>query len=294
MRHLLPGDRVTIVAPSGPIPEERFARGVALLQARGYRVDVRLPTASARYLAGSDEERRATLLSAFEDPDTRCVWAARGGYGATRLLPSLPLAALARADKALVGFSDVTALHLALAAHGGRSVHGPVVTTLPELPTAAVDRVLGLLAAPARPPAPLVGVPLVPGIAEGPLYGGCLALVVHLLGTPYLPSLRGAILFLEDVDERPYRLDRMWTHLRQAGALEGLAGVALGEFCGCDDPAGAFTGAGLLGELAAELGVPVATGLPFGHGRDNRALPHGARARLVDGRLELLEGLSRP
>lgn len=294
MRPLLAGDLVSIVAPSGPIPEERFARGLAVLHARGLRTRLHRPASTFRYLAGTDEARLDGLLQAFTDPESRCVWAGRGGYGATRLLPSLDLPALVRAGLPLVGFSDVTALHLALASNGGRSVHGPVITSLGDVPEAAVDRVLAMLAAPATPPAPLLGEVLVPGTAEGRLLGGCLSLVTSLVGTRFLPSLRGAILFLEDVEERPYRLDRMWTQLRTAGALDGLAGIAFGEFCGCEDPSGAYTSRQVLTELAAELHVPVLAGLPFGHGRDNRALPHGARARIEGDRLVFLEGLASP
>ena len=208
-----------------------------------------------------------------------------------RLLPRLDLAAFAASGKPLVGFSDVTALHLALYRAGGRSVHGPVVTRLGEEPPDSVERLFSLLER-RGPPAPIPGRTLVAGVAEGPVIGGCLSLVSRLVGTPYLPALDGAILFLEEIDERPYRLDRMWTHLSLAGVLDRVAGIALGDLTGCDEPDGSHGGAEVLEELVRALGKPAIAGLPVGHGKVNLAIPHGARGRLADGALSFLEGLS--
>jgi len=287
-RPLRPGDIVAIVAPSGTFPEERLRRGEAVLLERGYRVLRLLPRESHRYLAGPDEERRALLERAFGDPEVRAVFAARGGYGATRLLGRIDWERVARGGKPLVGFSDVTALHAALHVRGVRSVHGPVVTRLGEEPPDSLERLFGLLESD-RPPPPLVGRTVVAGEAEGPLVGGCLSLLVALLGTPHFPPLDGCILFLEDVGEAPYRIDRMLTQLHASGALDRVAGIALGEWAGCDDSTG--RGSEVAEEILAGLGKPLVAGLPFGHGARNLALVHGARARLRDGALFHLEGL---
>ncbi|AKU92489.1 S66 peptidase family protein [Vulgatibacter incomptus] len=285
-----PGDLLAIVAPSGPYPEERYAKGLAVLRERGFRVKELLPPRPWRYLAAEDRERSAALSEAFADPEVRAIFAARGGYGAMRLLPSIDWAAAARSGKAFVGFSDATAIHLTLQDRGARSVHGPVITQLGEQPQEAVDRLFALLGSDGAPP-PIAGRTVVPGTARGRLVGGCLSLVSRLVGTPYFPSLAGCILLLEDVGERPYRLDRMWTHLSLTGVLDELAGVAIGDLTSCDEPGAGFTAAQVLEELAASSGKPVISGLPIGHGDVNLAVPLGAMAEIRDGSLRFEEGL---
>src|SRR5262249_31545829 len=155
-------------------------------------------------------------------------FAARGGYGAMRLLAKLRIEGVA--PRLLVGFSDITALHAALQAAGWVSIHGPVVLQLRSQPPAVVERLLALLESATTPAPPLAGPPRAGGVAGGPLLGGNLSVPARLLGTPYLPDLEGAVLLLEDVGERPYRLDRMWTHLALAGVFDRVRGIALGEF----------------------------------------------------------------
>jgi muramoyltetrapeptide carboxypeptidase len=183
----------------------------------------------------------------------------------------------------LVGFSDITALHAALQAAGRVSVHGPVVTQLATQPSSIVERVFAILEDGAAAPAPIDGTPVVGGIAEGPLLGGNLSVLTRLLGTPWLPDLTGAILLLEDVGERPYRIDRMWTHLRLAGVFERVVGLALGDFTDCEDPDGDFTLREILWSLAGETGLPCVGGLPIGHGAVNVPVALGTRVRLDGG-----------
>ncbi len=290
---LRPGDAVAIVAPSGPFDRELFERGLAVLERLGLRplVDDRI-FARRRYLAGPDDDRLALLQEALDRPDARAVWCARGGYGAARLLPRLRLRGLLDRPKLLVGFSDATALHAALGARGLASLHAPVVTQLATQPPEVVDRLGALLFSPAPPPPLSGGVTLAPGRQRGVLLGGNLAVLASLAGTPFFPSLAGAVLLLEDVGERPYRLDRMWTQLRLAGALDRLRGLAVGELTRCEERDADYTALDVLRDLARELGVPAAAGFSVGHGEVNQPLPLGAEVELDAGAgtLAFLEG----
>lgn len=271
---LRPGDRVAVVAPSGPFDRPSFEKGLEVLARRYQPVFTERLFESHRYLAGTDASRGAELQAALDDASIRGVFAARGGYGAMRLLPSLRLGT----PKHLVGFSDVTALHLAAQKHGWQSIHGPVLTQLGKQPPAVAERFFAVLEG--QPVAPLAATRTVrEGVAEGPLLGGNLSVLSRLIGTPWMPDLRGAVLFVEDVGERPYRLDRMWTHLELAGLLIGVRGVVFGEFTGCDEPNGP-TSAEVLDELALKLGVPIAAGFQVGHGDVNFPVVLGAPVRL--------------
>lgn len=286
---LVPGRRLGVVAPSGPFERERFDKGLAVLAGR-YQVEV-APEATSRhrYLAGTDTARAASFQRFLDDDGIAAIVAARGGYGAMRILPSLAV----RRPLTVLGFSDITAIHLAWQARGFRSIHGPVVTQLGSQPADVVARTFELLEG--RPVEPLSGTETVrPGAVEGPLLGGNLSLLASLVGTRWLPSLSGAVLLIEDVGERPYRLDRMWTHLALAGALEGIVGVVLGEFTDCDEKDATFTATEVLHELVSALGVPVLAGLPIGHGAVNHPVVLGAKVRLdaTSKRLEFIEGLT--
>jgi muramoyltetrapeptide carboxypeptidase len=285
------GDVVRVIAPGSPFEVAAFETGLEVLHGRfGLRTRVRDDiTARHGYLAGDDRRRLAEWDEAVADPEARAIFCARGGYGAMRLLPHLDPAPLLAAPKLLVGFSDVTALHALLHLAGLATVHGPVVTQLGRAPADAVDHLWALLSGRPVPPrgwtgpAPgsglVGGATVVPGRASGPLLGGSLAMLAHLCGTPFFPPLDGAILALEDVGERPYRLDRYLTQLRLSGVLDRVAGVAVGQLTGCDDGDGSAveTMRGLIGEL----GVPAVVGFPFGHEDRNLALPLGPRATLV-------------
>jgi muramoyltetrapeptide carboxypeptidase len=276
---LAPGARVAVIAPASAFDRASFESGLALIGAR-YEVHHRPGIFERhRYLAGSDARRLAELTDALLDPTIRGVFCARGGYGATRLLAQLRSLAPA-APKPLVGFSDITALHLWLQSLGCISIHGPVLTQLGALPEETRQRLFHLLESPSPAPALAATDTFVPGLAEGPLLGGTLSVVTRLLGTPYLPDLEGAILLLEDVGERPYRLDRMWTHLELAGVLRRVRGIALGSFTHCEEKDADYRAADVLRELAVATGVPCAAGFPVGHGAANEPVPLGARVRL--------------
>ena len=277
---LRPGDRVAVIAPASGFERGAFEAGLTLIGAR-YRAEHGSGLFERqRYLAGSDARRLSELHAALADPGIRAVFCARGGYGATRLLARLAAHAPEGVAKPLVGFSDITALHLWLQSHGRISIHGPVLTQLQRLPGATCARLFDLLES-GRPAPPLNGTATyVRGSAEGPLLGGNLSVFSRLLGTSFMPPLDGAVLLLEDQGERPYRLDRMWTHLQIAGVFARVRGIVLGSFTACEERDASYTSAEVLRELAQSAGVPCAAGFPIGHGDVNEPVPLGVRVRL--------------
>ncbi len=279
------GDRLRVVAPASPFDRDRLARGVAEFERLGFHVDWR-PDLFDRdgFLAGSDARRADELTEAFLDPQISGIVCARGGYGSMRLLPRLDLPRLAASPKVLLGFSDVTALLLAFLREGLVTFHGPVVTgRMAEvgLEPAERDAFRRAVMGPSATGVLGEGRALVGGVADGPLVGGTLSLIVSLLGTPWFPELDGAILFLEEVGEKPFRVDRMLTQLDLAGVFSAVAGVALGRFSRCDNPADPSVPVeSVLASRFRSCGKPVLAGLPFGHDGENRTLPVGIRARL--------------
>lgn len=270
------GARVRVVAPSSSFDADAFALGIERLRTR-YEVSFDERILERRgYFAGDDGRRLAELTSACADPKLDAILAARGGYGATRLLPAFDLAALRARPKLLVGFSDITALHALWSNAGLVSVHGPMVATLGTLPEALLPRFFAALEG--RGPQELSGLAAIThGRASGALRGGNLSVLAALLGTPHFPRLDGAVLFLEDVNERPYRIDRMLTSLRNAGVLAGLAAVALGAFTKAEVGADGVTVEEVLRDRLGDLGVPVLSGVPSGHVDDNLELPFGTQ-----------------
>jgi muramoyltetrapeptide carboxypeptidase len=295
--HLKPGDVVRVVAPSGPVPRAGFLAGAEILGRRyTLRYDEALFTADG-YLAGSDERRLAELAAALADPEARAVVMARGGYGLLRLLPFIDPAALRAAAKPIVGFSDGTALLAQAARAGVTAVHGPVVTQLGNLPSEDHSALYRLLEEPS-PGVVLSGLEgVVPGRARGRLLGGNLEVFSRLVGTPFLPDLGGAILFIEDLGERPYRIDRLITHLDLAGVFGALAGVVVGDFSACLEPEPTRKSSPPVGDVLVErlsrLAIPVARGALVGHGTRNVAVPYGALCELdaLRGTLTALEGV---
>jgi muramoyltetrapeptide carboxypeptidase len=302
------GSRVALVAPAGPLLErDDLVRAEALCRALGYEPRLGSNTAERYgYFAGTDEQRLADLNGALRDPDVAAVWCLRGGYGMTRILDRVDFDALARRPRALIGYSDITAVLNAALHHAGVvTFHAPMARVpMPAFSRWHFERVLGSPEAAGRlgrlPDPPDVLLPrenriaaLRGGVAEGPLVGGNLSLLQCLVGTGHLPTLDGAILFLEDVGEDLYRVDRMLAHLRMVGALERLAGVAVGRFTELKRAMsdGALGLDEVLATYLLPLGIPVAYGFPVGHIDDQWTLPLGVRARLdADaGELELLE-----
>lgn len=274
-----PGDHIRVIAPSSPFDPEELALGIARLEQR-YVVS-RDPSLLERhgYLAGDDARRGRELRAAIDDPGVHAIVAARGGYGATRLLGQLELSRIAQSAKLLVGFSDITALHAQWARAELQSVHGPMVAALGRGDDGAeLARVCEAIEGRAHSISGLRAISA--GRASGRLMGGNLAVLTALLGTPYMPRLDGAILMLEDIGERPYRVDRMLTSLAQSGALAAVAGIVLGAFTDARPGPDGTTVETVLAERLDGLGIPVATGAPIGHVDDNRPVPLGGLAEL--------------
>ncbi len=222
------------------------------------------------FLAGDDADRAEDLNAALRDPAIRGIFALRGGYGTMRLLGALDYDALARDPKVLLGYSDLTAPLNAFAQRAGViTFHGPVASA--PMSEAARERLLrALTTTDSMEPIITTAAPIAGGAASGPVYGGNLTLIAHLCGTPYATDLCGAILAIEDVNEAAYRIDRLLTQLRLAGALDGVRGIAVGDLEHLD----------IVTERLGGLGIPVVAGLPFGHIDEQWVLPIGLDAVL--------------
>ena len=290
---LRPGDIVGVVSPASTMGSddgldraEYWIRGMGLVPRFG-------PNAGGRwgYLAGTDEQRASDLNAGYADPEVKAVFAVRGGWGGARILPLLDWATIRANPKLLIGFSDVTALHLAFAARAGfPTIHGGNATS--SWRKASWESLWGLAFAAATPTLGGAGVEaetgrpartITGGKAQGRLLGGNLTILSTLMGTGWLPDLRGAVLFLEDVNEAEYRVDRMFQQLKLAGVLAGLAGIVFGQCTQCattaPDYAG-FTLDQLIDHYFAPLGIPAVTGFDTGHIANQLSLPSGARVEL--------------
>lgn len=294
-RPLPPGGTIGILSPSSPADPALLQAGIAVLEARGFAVRL-APHAldNHGHRAGADADRAADFVSLYADPAVHVLWCARGGASSCRLWPLLDWAELAALPpKMLVGYSDITSLHVPLTQTvGTASLHGPMVSELSHTPGAVLDWLLRLL----HSPYPAGDVPgrapdtLVPGTATGPLVGGCLSLLAATLGTPYQINTQDALLLIEDTDEAPHRIERYLMQLAEAGVLASAAGFLVGEATNADVQ-GTLPMRFLWEEALIPYGKPATLGFPFGHVSPNYALPLGVRARLHadTGTLTLLE-----
>jgi muramoyltetrapeptide carboxypeptidase len=298
-RALRPGDLIGVCAPAGAVDMERLRRGVVRLEEMGFRV--RLGEAVGErhlFTAGTIERRVADLQALVQDDAVAAVLCARGGAGAGWLLPHLDAALLLEHPKPFVGYSDVTYIHLLFNQLERVTFHGPMVAW--EFAQGAYDEASWTAALQGGTPytsEPGDLIVLQEGESEGRLLGGCLSILAAAAGTPWplRPDPAGTILFIEDVDEKPYKVDRMLLQLRSSGAFEGVQGVVFGDMKGCNPPASSdFTLEDIIRESLSGLHIPVALGLSSGHvNGPNVTLPFGVRARLSchgeDARLEILE-----
>ncbi len=291
---LVPGDVIGLISPSGPTTPtggttpETVELARRRLHGVGFRTIVGAHARDVRgYLAGADADRIADLHAMFADPKVKGILCTRGGYGAHRLLDGLDYSLIRRNPKVFIGYSDITALHLAFHTRAGFvTFHGPMTGAISQ---ADPHDFLGMLRAVTRPGplGPLANPPgaprietLVPGVAEGELIGGNAALLTALMGTPYQPEFAGKILFLEDLGDHIYRLDRKLAHLRLAGVLQQVAGIVIGECCYASEPPPALSLREILEDLVVPAGKPAIYGLACGHGTYHLTFPVGVRARL--------------
>jgi muramoyltetrapeptide carboxypeptidase len=272
-----PGDTLRIVAPSGPFDRTLFFRALGWLGQRYRVVWDRSCLQRDGYLAGADRRRLAELNAALQDPTARALIAARGGYGATRITDRADFAALARHPKWCVGFSDITALHLEALRVGVASIHAPNLAALGRGDADTREDWQRALEQPLAPRSFENLRALVPGRARGTLVGGNLTLLFCSAASGRLLLPQGCLLFLEEVSEAPYRIDRMLTSLLTSGHLERVAGFCIGDLSGEGSSEAALE---VVRERLQPLGVPVLAGLPIGHGRINRCLPLGVPALL--------------
>jgi muramoyltetrapeptide carboxypeptidase len=271
---LRPGDGIAVIAPASPFDKERFERGVRALQDIGLepRYGRGVFESHQGYLAGDDSRRLDELRHALQDSSAKALVLARGGYGLQRIVSGLPAALVEKNAKPVVGYSDATVLHEVWWRARVPSIHGPMCTQLGEDRT-ALER-LGMLLSgddPGRIHWPPHAVR--PGRAEGPLRGGNLTVLASLCGTPLQPSFNGCVVLLEDLNEPPYRLDRLCTQLLQSGAFEGAKGIVVGDLFGIGETSEGRNE--VLAERFEPLGIPLVFGAPFGHAGRNQPVALG-------------------
>lgn len=307
-KRLRPGMTIGLVTPASNVPEDQeLHAAMDLVRSLGFSV---VPGGNlfsrTQYLAGTDKERADDLNAMFADPDIDAIFCVRGGYGSGRLLRYLDYDMIAANPKIIMGYSDITAILNAIYLRTGMvTFHGPIAGG--NFSDYTYDQYTKVLIEPAQ--SVRIGEPpkfetrpgvvdrenrlttIVSGVAEGHLLGGNLSLMVTLLGTPFEPRFEGALLFLEDVSEPPYSVDRMLTHLWMAGKLEQVAGIVLGKFTEDEDDSNTFSMEEVLRDRLEPLGIPTLSGAMIGHVEDKTVVPLGIRARLdVDaGALTLLE-----
>jgi muramoyltetrapeptide carboxypeptidase len=296
------GSTVGLIAPGSSLTRTAFEKTLNNLTDIGFKVKYS-PNIKVRsgFLAGTDQQRVEDIHRMFADEDVSAIVCARGGYGCARLLELIDYTLIRNNPKPFLGYSDITALHSAFYKHAGLvTFHGPVGSS--EWNDFSLDYFTDIVSkgkrVKIRAEDPVV---ISDGSAEGPLFGGNLSLLASLIGTPHEPQYDGHILFIEEIGESSYRVDRMLTQLRSSGRLHKLAGIALGYFTNCDvtpEQTGYEQSIGLLEvfkDRLGDLGIPVVFGFPFGHEAHNATLPLGINARLVaeKGIIKLIEKATR-
>jgi muramoyltetrapeptide carboxypeptidase len=283
---LRPGDTIGIVASASNIKQDLLDQGCRELESLGFKTQYRPDiTSSFRYFSGPQERRTGEFLEMLKSPDIAAVFCARGGYGSGHLIPKVDRDTMRANAKIVSGSSDITILLNWIERCGVVSFHGPMVATTIREGAAGYDRktLLDLLQGKSQVRFPTENATsLRPGIGEGRLIGGCLSLVVATLGTKHEMDTRDSILVLEDLDTKPYQIDRMMTHLKHAGKFDSVHGVVFGEMLNCSQhPDQGYTLQEVLMDLLSEFKFPILYGFSTGHtSRPNVIVPFGVRARL--------------
>ncbi|HUK55402.1 MAG TPA: LD-carboxypeptidase [Nitrospiria bacterium] len=288
-KRLKPGDTIGVIAPAGSVDPSELAQGADRLKEMGFHVALGEAVAKrSRYLAGTDRERADDLNRMFSDSKIAAIVCARGGYGTARIIPNLDRGMIASHPKILVGSSDVTLLINYLHQQfEWVTFHGPMVApNFGKLPSRLTDTWFRkiLMGSHGEGPIPVEGVKsLRGGQGQGPLVGGCLTMLCSALGTPYEIQTDGAVLLLEDIDEAPYRIDRMLNQLKAASKFRNVKGMIFGKMPGCQPPTrSAYVLEDVIRDLLADQDFPILYGFPAGHGGDQVTLPIGIPVR-IDG-----------
>ena len=277
---LNPDDTIGIVAPASPFDQDIFNRGLNILESMGFRTVVPDEVFEKNgYLAGSDALRAKLVERLFKDPSVNAIVCAKGGFGCLRILPLLDFDVMRENPKVFIGLSDITALLAAITARSGLvTFHGPVVTTLAEAPEFTRHSLMAAISTDTHlEVTPGNAVTIKSGNARGPVIGGNLTTLCHLLGTPFEPNFDNHILLLEDRGEAHYRIDRMLFQMKLAGCFEGIAGLILGSFKECGALDGIYQ---IFQEQFQDLQIPILAGFDIGHGKQNMTIPFGMAATL--------------
>lgn len=277
---------IAIIAPSGyATDKEAYARAIDHLRDLGHHVhDFSAAYAPHQRFAATDTQRLEQIHAAAKDPEVELVIALRGGYGLSRLLPHIDFALLANSGKRFVGHSDFTAIHMGLLVNNAVSFAGPMMCD--DFSRADISKFThehfwqSISSSTFSVTVPAMNNPIVS--CEGTLWGGNLAMLVHLIGTPWMPTIEHGVLFVEDINEHPYRIERMMLQLLHAGVLQQQRAIILGDFSAykLSDYDNGYDFAAMLAYLRQQINVPILTGLPFGHVRDKLTLPVGGHCQL--------------
>jgi len=277
---LEPGDTIGIIAPASPFDAELFDGGIRTIESMGYRIQIPDDLFERNgYLAGSDEHRTDIIHRLFADPKIKAIVCARGGYGSMRLLPLLDFSLIRKNPKIIFGLSDLSALLSAIYSKTGLvTFHGPMVTTLANAPQETREAMIAAIS-PDQPHKVEIenGIKIQSGLASGRVCGGNLNTLNHLMGTPFAPDFKDHLLFVEDRGEKPYRIDRMLTQMKQAGCFQHLAGLILGDFIGCGTQQEILQ---IFTDTFTDASIPIVAGCEAGHGKQNLTIPFGLEATL--------------
>lgn len=280
LKPIHPGHTIGIVAPASPFDRRKFEYGIKFLEDRGYQVHVPAEVFhQAGFLAGADDLRARLINQMFADPEIHAIWCARGGYGSLRILPLIDYSTICAHPKPFVGSSDITALLAALGDHCGMPVfHGPMIISFADSDEETRHAAFDIFReADGWTLAAESDNVIHPGRATGVVVGGNLTTLSHLIGTPFEPEFSGRLLFIEDIGEAPYRIDRMLTQMKLAGKFSGINGLMLGNFSGCGNQEEIRS---IVENIFRDQEVPILAGLPAGHGPKNIMMPMGVEAAL--------------
>lgn len=279
---LIKGDEIGIISPAGPVNEQDLERGVAILKKQGFspKLGANVHALSRyNYMAGDDEERLCDIHYMFENKRIKAIISSRGGYGSLRLLEHIDYNIIKKNPKILVGYSDITAMIIAINKRTELvTLHGPVARDLFKLPLTDIEWFISMLEGKNNKNICVAGSHvIISGRTEGILLGGNLSIICHLIGTPFMPLTKEIILFVEDTNEPYYKIDRMFTHLKMSGFLDRVSGLILGSFEGCGKKDIIEQ---IVFEKVSDMGFPVISRFPIGHGNRNMTMPLGIKVEL--------------